>query len=250
MNKKNFAATILWPPAAFALLVSPSVFAQSLPFFPNVTPNDAIEQRQEQRNEADKQRVTARPDVLSPAASGPTAGPLILPPESPCFPIKVVVWDDAQAFGWLTRESEILVGQCAGTKGLQAIRDYFATRLVTEGFVTTRVLIPGQNLSSGTLRLQVVAGRIDQVKSEGAAGWWRTALPTGPEGLVNQRDLDQGMENVRRLQGQADATIDLVPGDEPGEADLVVKPGTGKRWPGLVTADNGRLANTGQFQMG
>ncbi|MFC4342253.1 ShlB/FhaC/HecB family hemolysin secretion/activation protein [Cupriavidus numazuensis] len=192
----------------------------------------------------------ARPDVLSPTPSALTTGPLILPTESPCFPIKAVVWDGAEGFGWLTPESEILVGQCAGAKGLQAIRDYFATRLVTEGFITTRVMIPGQNLGTGTLRLQVIAGRIDQVKSEGTAGWWRTALPTGPGGLVNQRDLDQGMENVRRLQGQADATIDLVPGDEPGEADLVVKPGTGKRWHGLVTADNAGLANTGKYQMG
>ncbi|WP_258234602.1 ShlB/FhaC/HecB family hemolysin secretion/activation protein [Cupriavidus pinatubonensis] len=224
--------------------------AQARPFSPNVTPNDAIEQRQEQQQDAAKQRAMARPDVLSRAASGPTSGPLILPTESPCFPIKAVVWDDAQAFGWLTPESEILVGQCAGTKGLQAIRDYFATRLVNEGFVTTRVLIPGQNLSTGTLRLQVVAGRIEHVKSDDTIGRWRTALPTGAGGLVNQRDLDQGMENIRRLQGQADATIDLVPGDEPGEADLVVKPGTGKRWHGLITADNACLQNTGKYQMG
>ncbi|ODV40743.1 hypothetical protein AWV79_04970 [Cupriavidus sp. UYMMa02A] len=121
---------------------------------------------------------------------------------------------------------------------------------MTEGFVTTRVFIPEQNLSTGTLRLQIVAGHIKQVRSEGTAGWWRTALPTGPDGLVNQRDLDQSMENIRRLQGQSDATIDLVPGDNPGEADLIIKPGTGKRWHGLITADNAGLDNTGKYQMG
>jgi hemolysin activation/secretion protein len=116
--------------------------------------------------------------------------------------------------------------------------------------MTTRVLIPGQNLSTGLLRLQVVPGHIHAVKSDDTIGWWRTALPTGPDGLVNQRDLDQGMENIRRLQGQADATIDLVPGENPGEADLVMKPGKGKRWHGLVTADNAGLENTGKYQMG
>ncbi len=236
--------------APVLLSLSPVAVAQALPFFPNVTPNDAIEQRQEQQQEAAKQRAMARPDVLSPEAAAPTTGPLILPTESPCFPIKTVAWEGAEDFPWLQQESDILVGQCAGAKGLQAIRDYFATRLITEGFVTSRVLIPAQNLSTGTLRLQLVAGRIDQVKSEGTIGWWRTALPTGPGGLVNQRDLDQGMENIRRLQGQADATIDLVPGDEPGEADLVIKPGTGKRWHALITGDNAGLDNTGKYQMG
>ncbi|WP_432258812.1 ShlB/FhaC/HecB family hemolysin secretion/activation protein [Cupriavidus sp. TMH.W2] len=238
------------PFVPFLLSLPSLAVAQALPLFPNITPNDAIEQRQEQQQEAAKQRAMARPDVLSPAASEPATGPLILPTESPCFPIKAVAWGDAQAFGWLTREAEILVGQCTGAKGLQAIRDYFSARLVAEGFVTTRVLIPAQNLGTGLLRLQIVAGRINAVKSEGTAGWWRTALPTGPGGLVNQRDLDQSMENIRRLQGQADATIDLVPGDNPGEADLVVKSGTGKRWHGLITADNAGLQNTGKYQMG
>lgn len=228
----------------------PVAGAQGLPALPNLTPNSAIERLQEQRSEADKQRAMARPDVLSPAASAPTTGPLILPTESPCFPITEVVWEGADDFAWLHDETGILIGQCAGTKGLQAVRDYFAARLVTLGFVTTRVMIPGQNLASGTLRLQLVAGHIADVKSDDTIGWWRTALPTGPGGLVNQRDLDQGMENIRRLQGQADATIDLVPGENPGEADLVVKPGTGKRWHGLVTADNAGLQNTGEYQLG
>jgi hemolysin activation/secretion protein len=239
------------PFVSFFLVLPSLAAAQALPFFPSVTPNDAIERRQEQQQEAARQRAMARPDVLSPTAAEPAlSGPLILPTETPCFPIQSVVWDGADAFTWLTRESDILITQCAGKQGLQAIRDYFAARLVTEGFVTTRVFIPEQNLSTGTLRLQVVAGRINQVKSEGTPGWWRTAVPSGPDGLVNQRDLDQGTENIRRLQGQADATIDLVPGDNPGEADLVIKPGTGKRWHGLITADNAGLDNTGRYQMG
>ncbi len=247
-RRKAFGVSSVVP---FLLALPSLASAQALPFFPAVTPNDAIERRQEQQQEAAKQRAMARPDVLSPTSAEPArSGPLVLPAETPCFPIKSVVWDGAEDVAWLTRESDFLISQCAGKHGLQAIRDYFAARLVTEGFVTTRVFIPEQNLSTGTLRLQIVAGHINQVKSEGTAGWWRTALPTGPDGMVNQRDLDQGMENIRRLQGQADATIDLVPGDNPGEADLIIKPGTGKRWHGLITADNAGLDNTGKYQMG
>ncbi|MCA3188855.1 MAG: ShlB/FhaC/HecB family hemolysin secretion/activation protein [Cupriavidus sp.] len=216
-------------------------------------PNSVIEQRQAQQQDANRQRAMERPDALSPisgAAIASTQGPLILPPEIPCFPIQRVEWKGAEAFPWLVAEADILVSQCAGATGLQKIRDYFAARLVSEGYVTTRVLIPEQNLSTGLLQLHVVAGRIGEVKADQSVGWWRTALPTGPGGLLNQRDLDQATENVRRLQGQADAMIDLVPGAHTGDADLVLKPGSGKRWHGSISADNGGIDNTGKYQLG
>lgn len=216
-------------------------------------PNSVIEQRQTQQQDANRQRAMERPDVLSSSASASGAsaqGPLILSPELPCFPIRSVEWKGAEAFPWLMSEADILVSQCAGATGLQMIRDYFAARLVSEGYVTSRVLLPEQNLSAGQLQLHVVAGRIAEVKTDDTAGWWRTALPTGPGGLLNQRDLDQATENVRRLQGQADATIDLVPGENPGDTDLVLKPGTGKRWHGSISADNAGIDNTGKYQLG
>jgi hemolysin activation/secretion protein len=239
------------PFVPFFLSLPSLAVAQALPFFPNVTPNDAIERRQEQQQEAAKQRAMARPDVLSPTAAKPApSGPLLLPTEAPCFPIRSVNWEGAEEFPWLQNEVGILVGQCVGKQGLEAIQDYFSARLVSQGYMTTRVLIPDQHLASGELRLRVVAGHIASIRSEGTAGWWRTALPTGPGGLVNQRDVDQGMENIRRLQGQTDASIDLVPGETPGSTDLVIKPGTGKRWYALVSGDNAGLDNTGKYQMG
>lgn len=241
----------VFPFVPFLLTLPSLAAAQAQPFFPQVTPNDAIERRQEQQQEAARERAMARPDVLTPGPAEPAlAGPLILRNESPCFPIKTVHWEDADEFEWLQAEASILPGQCVGGQGLEAIQDYFSARLVVRGYMTTRVLIPEQSLASGELRLRVVAGHITGVKAEGTPGWWRTALPTRPGGLVNQRDLDQGMENMRRLQGQADASIDLVPGKKPGDTELVVKPGTGKRWHALITGDNAGLDNTGKYQMG
>ncbi|MHA7683863.1 ShlB/FhaC/HecB family hemolysin secretion/activation protein [Cupriavidus sp. PET2-C1] len=243
-------------PFAPLILTLPTLaVAQALPAFPPafppVTPNAAIERRQEQQQEAARERALARPDVLttSPANAG-IAGPLILPAESPCFRIRTVRWEGAEDFAWLQAEAGILPTQCVGGKGLEAIQDYFSARLLARGYMTTRVVIPGQNLAGGELHLRVVAGRLSGVKAEGTPGWWRMALPTGPGGLVNQRDLDQGTENMRRLQGQADAGIDLVPGENPGDTELIIKPGTGKRWHVLVTGDNAGLDNTGRYQMG
>ncbi|WP_445623164.1 ShlB/FhaC/HecB family hemolysin secretion/activation protein [Lactiplantibacillus plantarum] len=99
------------------------------------------------------------------------------------------------------------------------------------------------------LTLRYVPGRISGVKSEGAPGWWRTALPTWPGGEVNQRDLDQALENIRRLAGQADASIDVAPGPELGDSDIIIKPGTGKRWHAYVGGDNAGMESTGKNQV-
>ena len=122
-------------------------------------------------------------------------------------------------------------------------------RLIDQGRVTARVLVPEQSLAAGTLTLRYVPGRISAVQSEGAAGWWRTALPTGPGGELNQRDLDQALENIRRLGSQADASIDVAPGPELGDSDIVIKPGTGKRWHAYIGGDNAGMESTGKEQI-
>ena len=111
-------------------------------------------------------------------------------------------------------------------------------QLIADGLITSRVLIPEQSVSAGKLVLHYVPGRISTVRSEGAVGWWRTALPQGSGGPLNQRDLDQALENIRRLRSQSDATIDIVPGLEAGHSDIVIHPGRAKRWHAYAGSDN------------
>ena len=136
-----------------------------------------------------------------------------------------------------------------GGLGLKTLQEHLHARLIDQGRVTARVLVPEQSLAAGTLTLRYVPGRISAVQSEGAAGWWRTALPTWPGGELNQRDLDQALENIRRLGSQADASIDVAPGPELGDSDIVIKPGTGKRWHAYIGGDNAGMESTGKEQI-
>lgn len=209
-----------------------------------------IQRRQEQELDAQRARAAERPDVLSaPAAPVPGEGPLAFPAESPCFTLGQVIWDGPEPPGWLRSESEAALGPCVGGQGLRLLQEHLMARLIDRGLITARVLVPEQSLASGTLTLRFVPGRISGVKSDGAPGWWRTALPTWPGGDVNQRDLDQALENIRRLAGQADATIDVAPGPELGESDIIIKPGTGKRWHAYLGGDNAGLESTGKNQV-
>ena len=209
-----------------------------------------IQRRQEQELDAQRARASERPDVLStPAVPVEREGPLTFPAESPCFTLRLIVWDGPELPGWLRHDSEAALGQCVGGQGLHLLQAHLMARLIDHGLITARVLMPEQSLATGTLTLRYVPSRISGVKSEGTPGWWRMALPTGPGGQVNQRDLDQALENIRRLAGQADAGIDVAPGPELGESDIIIKPGTGKRWHAYVGGDNAGLASTGKHQV-
>ncbi|WP_241061149.1 POTRA domain-containing protein [Achromobacter xylosoxidans] len=228
-----------------SLTIPPALAAQSLPAEAAARASD-IQRRQEQELDAQRARAAERPDVLSAPSTGAGEGPLVFPVESPCFTLDKVVWDGSPPPAALRRDSEAALGRCVGGQGLQALQAHLMARLIDRGLITARVLVPEQSLASGTLTLRYVPGRIAGVKSDGAPGWWRTALPTWPGGEVNQRDLDQALENIRRLAGQADASIDVAPGPELGDSDIIIKPGTGKRWHAYVGGDNAGMEATGK----
>lgn len=233
--------------AIFAIL--PPAAAQLSPAEAAARASD-IQRRQEQELDAQRARAAERPDVLSaPAAPAAADGVLVLPTESPCFTVAKVAWDGPAPSATMRRASEGVLGQCVGGQGLQALQAHLMARLIDRGLITARVLVPEQSLAGGTLTLRYVPGRIAGVKSDGAPGWWRTALPTWPGGEVNQRDLDQALENIRRLAGQADASIDVAPGPELGDSDIIIKPGTGKRWHAYVGGDNAGMESTGKNQV-
>jgi len=220
--------------------------AQSLPEAA-VLPSE-IERRLEQELDVQRARSAERPDVMSAGAeSGRTK--LDLPAETPCFVMRELAWDGAPPPAVLADAASAVIGHCVGGQGLRLLQDHLIERLINGGQVTARVVVPEQSLVAGVLTLRYLPGRISGVQDKGAIGWWRTALPTGPGGELNQRDLDQALENIRRLRGQADAAIDVGPGPELGDSDIVLRPGTGKRWHGYVGGDNGGLDAIGKYQV-
>ncbi|MHA6824571.1 ShlB/FhaC/HecB family hemolysin secretion/activation protein, partial [Ralstonia pseudosolanacearum] len=205
---------------------------------------------QEQQTDQTRDRANARPDVFTAPAPAQPISLSALPKETPCFPIQSIVLED-NVFNWLPYLLQPVNGQCVGKQALEAIELQANNALIEHGYVTSRVLIPQQNLASGTLRLKVLPGRIGAIRnaSDNNIGWARMALLAGPGDLLNQRDLDQALETVRRLPGQSEASFDIVPGAQVGESDVLLKPGTDKRWHATLSADNTGLKNTGKYQM-
>ncbi|EON16702.1 outer membrane hemolysin activator protein [Cupriavidus sp. GA3-3] len=69
-----------------------------------------------------------------------------------------------------------------------------------KSYVTTRVLVPEQDLSSGTLKLALLPGVIGELRFADPNLWGtrKSAFPA-PRRLAELRDLEQGLEQMKRV---------------------------------------------------
>jgi hemolysin activation/secretion protein len=163
--------------------------------------------RQEERTREQQRELQTHPDELRPAASA--AAIPELPDERPCFVVREIAFagPDALRFRWLAASADAFVGRCVGAKGISRIAAYLDAQLIDQGHVTSRVSIGAQNLREGRLAFQLHVGRIAEVRMRNAEdhapdtrwGTWINAFPTTAGRRLDARDLEQGVEQMKRL---------------------------------------------------
>lgn len=212
-------------------------------------PGPEIQRRQAIQLEQDQLRQQTEADILS-ASPKLTDATQIVVEETPCFTLTSIEWREAGPFPWLVEKATGFIGQCLGATSLRRLRDHLTLALLARGYVTSRVVFPKQNLTSGNLIIELIPGRVGKIDHTGdpiGATWF--PLATGSGDLLNQRDLDQTLENFRRLPSQTNTRFELVPGDVLGESDLKLVHGQGGRVRGSLALDDGGSKSTGRYQL-
>ena len=214
----------------------------------------ALRQQQEPTDDARMQREAAGPELRLPEH------------EAPCFRIHRLTLggERSQDFQWLLDEADGRAAgladsptdRCLGTQGVNIVLARLQQALVAQGWVTSRVLAAPQDLSNGTLALTLVPGRVAAVRfadPAGASTSLRGAIPVRIGDLLNLRDIEQGLENLKRLP-TAEADIQIEPsasaGAKPGDSDLVVKYVRAFPLRGTLSLDDGGTEATGKTQAG
>ena len=225
-----------------------------------VTPAQAVDEglrRQEERAQELRQRAQPRPDARMPQPD--PAVSTMLPAEQPCFMIRGVELSgpDAVRFGWLADSALPYLHQCAGAVGLRQIAAALDAALIALGYVTSRVTLPPQNLHDGVLSLQLHMGRVAHIAMfsggmpDRAWGTWRNAFPVGSGDVLNVRDLEQGVEQMKRLPSQAVRT-ELEPGAQPDTSSIrILREAApfGERMRGGMSLDNSGSRTLGVNQL-
>ena len=238
-------------------------------------PNENAQQYQRQLERARQLEQQQQPGVdareagarlQKPALSSSEVMPI---EELPCFAIYEVsltttdktsvvpfqfALDDTLKAG---EKGKPLLGRCLGVEGINALVARVQNRMIARGYVTTRVLVGPQDLSTGRLVLTVIPGRIHQIRLAAEANphvsLWN-ALPMQAGDLLNLRDIEQALENLKRVP-TADADIRIEPASAetastPGLSDVVIQ--YQRQFPARVTlsADDGGTRSTGRYQGG
>ena len=129
------------------------------------------------------------------------------------------------------------------------IRNAFQRKLLDKGYVTSQVYIPEQNLNTGTLQFMVMPGRVEDIRygDSSAHGPWRTAFPVRPGDILNIRDVEQGLEQMKRVSSQS-VTMKLLPGTAVGTSIIELSIKQEKPVHGSISIDNSGLESTGVYQ--
>lgn len=241
---RHYSAFVLVVPAF--LMVSPIAVATNN--------NEQVILQQQRQRALEQQLLPPTPDVrLLPPAS--RLGRLAFPQETPCFIIERVELSGQEALPrWLPLQhiANQAQGQCLGGKGINQLMSTMQNRLVDHGYITTRVLAPPQDLKSGTLQLNIQPGFVRNVKLTPDSGQYVSLFNTFPPRagqLLDLRDIEQGLENLQRLP-TVQANMEIVPGEQPGESDIMLNWKQAKIWRLGASLDDSGSKSTGRYQGG
>ena len=248
--------------------VNPALAQTTTAPAPASTPAQEL-RRQDQRERSQREERERTPDVrLTPPAPPAIGG---LPIEANCFVIKQLVLKPAPAekpqvvhqFAWVLNQlagpdgDDSPQGRCLGGEGINLVLKRAQDALVKRGFVTSRIVAEPQDLAQGTLQLTVLPGRIRAIRfAEPVDKRARlsNAVPTKPGDILNLRDLEQALENFKRVP-TAEADIKIIPAEPingaqaaPDESDLLISYAQGFPARVSLSADDGGSKSTGKYQ--
>ncbi|MES2918182.1 MAG: ShlB/FhaC/HecB family hemolysin secretion/activation protein [Pseudomonadota bacterium] len=168
------------------------------------------QERREQRWEEAHTPGAAPAVAPAPAPAARSAGP--------CFPVRRILLHPAGVLS-APRVRAILSpyeGRCLNAGDLAALQQALNAQALAQGLVTTRTVVPEQNLAAGELRLEVWPGRVEALRASGlSARELAFATPVRAGDRLQLRALEQTIDNLNRL-GSFDASLDLQPGAQPG----------------------------------
>ena len=217
--------------------------------------------RQQQREQVLRQQQEQSNDVRIERPGSVDTGRLPKD-ETPCFSIDrlILKGEEAGRFQWALAsaggDDDSPIGRCLGAEGINRVMKRVQNAIVERGYITTRVLAEAQDLKSGTLTLTLLAGRIRAIRfsddADTRATRWN-AFPMGPGDLLNLRDIEQALENLKRVP-TAEADIQIAPSEDadaqPGDSDLVVSWKQGFPLRLSLSADNSGSKASGKEQGG
>ena len=183
---------------------------------------------------------------------------IVAPPSSADLPAdesvrfhisQITIENQVERFRFLERIARPYVDKELSLSDINKLIHAMNQSLLSRGFSTSRIVVPEQNLSSGELRLVLQIGYINAVRfAEGSDTlYWKNLFPFHEGDILNVRDIEQGIEQAKRLPSQ-DISVQLLPSEQPQRTDVLLTVKRGKDFYGTISVDDSGLEDTGKLQ--
>ncbi|MBW8791227.1 MAG: ShlB/FhaC/HecB family hemolysin secretion/activation protein, partial [Rhizobium leguminosarum] len=206
--------------AALAVAIVPA-YAQ--------TPADDFNRRQEEQSQTQRLDALRRATPGGGSADRENGSLPAGPGNGACFDIMRVEIDganllSAQEIGKVTAPYG---NRCVGLAEINAVLRDVTHLYIDHGYVTSRAYVPQQDIAkTRILRLLVVEGTLSDIYLNGQKVAGNTSLATAFPGLigrvVNIRDIEQGLDQMNRLQAN-EAKSAMLPGSKDGTSILNIE---------------------------
>ncbi len=169
----------------------------------------------------------------------------------PCFNIHKIYINNATLLSD-KKQHEITqyhLNQCVGMNRIAEITRQISDWYIHQGYITSRAFISEQDLSQGELHISVLEGRLEKITLEGGSSSQLTmAFPGLEGGILNLRDIEQGMEQINRLRSNP-VQIDILPGKKSGYSIVNLTATPESPLSASLSFDNSGQKSTGTGQL-
>lgn len=144
----------------------------------------------------------------------------------PCFDITVIEFEGADHLSATVKQQLVapFLNQCIDLDKINQLLKVISEWYLDRDYVTSRAYVTAQDLATGSLLITVIEGVIETIELDDPDSRinTNTAFPWMTGKLLNLRDIEQGLEQINRLQS-SQATMDITPGKTPGASIIQVK---------------------------
>lgn len=141
--------------------------------------------------------------------------------------------------------------KCLSLQAINTLVETLSNLYLDAGLVTSRAYLQPQNLADGVLEILVIEGFAEELQAADgslSASEMEYAFPDVKTGVLNLRDIEQGLENLNSLAKNS-AKVDLQPGATQGGTLVVINNQLSEDWRGSVGINNSGTPDTSLYQV-
>ncbi len=144
-----------------------------------------------------------------------------------CFLIKEFQFSKSQIISnsKLIKITNPYLDQCFSANLINEVKNKINLELHEKGYITSQAILPQQNINSGLVKIDIIQGKINQVKlnNEELSDMIQKFLLFGDlsEEILDVRDLNQGLYQMNKLPSN-NAKIKIIAADKNGYSDIIL----------------------------